>query len=480
MGHVSPPKSSQGSQSSNGSDKKTKQNAILVSVQLPEVKDLDHNSSLEELGRLVHTLGYNVIATISQKRKTLSASSVVGEGKLKDISKWTAGAGVLEGYTKHTAGVGVNEETDEDFEEEYGDDAADAEDSDDAAANPKLKADFVVFDNELSPMQSKNLEDALGAEVMDRTGVIVEIFHRHAKTPAAKAQVEIARLTYLTPRIRATGGGDRQGGGIGAKGAGETQHELDKRRIRDRIAELRKDLERIHRDEGLRRDRRKENLKLALVGYTNAGKSSLMRSLTGSDVLVADKLFATLDTTVRAMYPESKPRILVSDTVGFIKKLPHDLVASFRSTLDEALDASLLLFVVDASDLSFRSQLETTKTVLGEIGANETNSLLVLNKIDRLTPFEKSTLQREFPEAVCVSAIDPASVSDLRNVCLAHFESLMVESTLLVPYAKGAAVAEMHKLMNVLKETHDETGTNVTIRCFPADLDRIKKLHQLT
>lgn len=464
--------------SSSSTNKKTKQNAILVSVQLPEVKDADHKSSLDELSRLVHTLGYNVIATISQKRKTISAGSVVGEGKLKDISKWTSGAGVLESYTKHTAGVGVNEESDDDFEQEY-DQEGSTEDDEDSSTDSKEKADFVVFDNELSPMQSKNLEDALGAEVMDRTGVIVEIFHRHAKTPAAKAQVEIARLTYLTPRIRATGGGDRQGGGIGAKGAGETQHELDKRRIRDRIAELRKDLERIHRDEGLRRDRRKDNLKLALVGYTNAGKSSLMRSLTGSDVLVADKLFATLDTTVRAMYPESKPRILVSDTVGFIKKLPHDLVASFRSTLDEALDASLLLFVVDASDPSFRSQLETTKTVLGEIGANETNSLLILNKIDQLTPFETSTVQREFPDAVCVSAIDPASVLKLRNICVAHFESLMIEETLLVPYSKGAAVAEMHNLMNVVSETHDENGTNVTVRCFPADLDRIKKIHQL-
>jgi GTPase len=469
--------------SSTPSSTKAKPNAVLVSVQLPDVKDQDHRSSLEELARLVHTLGYNVIATVSQKRKTLSAGSVVGEGKLKDISKWTSGSGVLAGYTKHTAGVGVNEESDDDFEEEYDDhrydepDEDSGDDSEDESSGKK--ADFVVFDNELTPMQSKNLEDALGAEVMDRTGVIVEIFHRHAKTPAAKAQVEIARLTYLTPRIRATGGGDRQGGGIGAKGAGETQHELDKRRIRDRIAELRKDLERIHRDEGLRRDRRRENLKLALVGYTNAGKSSLMRALTGSDVLVADKLFATLDTTVRAMYPESKPRILVSDTVGFIKKLPHDLVASFRSTLDEALDASLLLFVVDASDPSFRSQLETTKKVLGEIGANETNSLLILNKDDRLTPFEKSTLQREFPDAVCVSAIDPASVTRLRDLCVAHFESLMIEETLVVPYAKGAAVAEMHNLMNVVNESHDETGTKVTVRCFAADLERIKKNHQL-
>jgi GTP-binding protein HflX len=314
---------------------------------------------------------------------------------------------------------------------------------------------------------------------MDRTGVIVEIFHRHAKTPAAKAQVEIARLTYLTPRIRATGGGDRQGGGIGAKGAGETQHELDRRRIRDRIAELRHDLERIHREEALRRERRREHMKMALVGYTNAGKSSLMRALTGSDVLIADKLFATLDTTVRSIYPETKPKILVSDTVGFIKKLPHDLVASFRSTLDEALDASLLLFVVDGSDPSFRSQLETTRTVLKEIGVTETNSLLILNKDDKLSELEKSALQREFPDAIFLSTRNPASVANLRDICVAHFEKEMIDATVAVPYAKGAAVSEIHQTMRVFGEVHDEIGTTLKVRCFIPDLERIKKNHGL-
>ena len=465
--------------SKSGSSNK-KPNAILVAVQLPGVTDLEHRSSIDELSRLVHTLGLNVVATISQKRKALAGSSVVGEGKLKDIARWTGGPGVIAGFTKHTSHIGINAETELGLEDEA---LTDQEDNfDDEETGPKNaseRAEYVVFDNELTPTQSKNLEDAFGAEVMDRTGVIVEIFHRHAKTPAAKAQVEIARLTYLTPRIRATGGGDRQGGGIGAKGAGETQHELDRRRIRDRIAELRGEIERIHKDEALRRERRSEHMKLALVGYTNAGKSSLMRALTGSDVLVADKLFATLDTTVRAIYPETKPKILVSDTVGFIKKLPHDLVASFRSTLDEALDASLLLFVVDASDPSFRSQLETTKSVLGEIGATSMDSLLILNKEDRLSELEKVALKREFPDAVFLSTINPASVRRLRDICVNHFEKKMIEVSFQIPYAKSAAVAEIHSVMRVLDESHDEHGTTLKARGFTGEIERIKKAHKL-
>ncbi len=463
--------------SKSGSSNK-KPNAILVSVQLPGVTDLEHRSSIDELARLVKTLGLNVVATVSQKRKSLAASSVVGEGKLKDISRWTGGSGVVPGFTKHTSQVGVNEESEASADD---DNSLDHDDSDEGGGpkRPIDHADYVVFDNELTPTQSKNLEDALDAEVMDRTGVIVEIFHRHAKTPAAKAQVEIARLTYLTPRIRATGGGDRQGGGIGAKGAGETQHELDRRRIRDRIAELREDIERIHKEEALRRERRSEHMKLALVGYTNAGKSSLMRALTGSEVLVADKLFATLDTTVRTIYPETKPKILVSDTVGFIKKLPHDLVASFRSTLDEALDASLLLYVVDASDPSFRSQLETTKTVLGEIGATSVDNLLILNKEDRLSELEKAALRREFPEAIFLSTINPASVKKLRDICVQHFEKKMIEVSFEIPYAKSAALAEIHSVMRVLSETHDDDGTMVTARGFPAEIERIKKSYKL-
>src|SRR6185312_7095457 len=185
---------------------------------------------------------------------------------------------------------------------------------------------IVVVDCDLSPSQLRNLESATGVTVLDRTGVIIEIFSRHARTRAAKLQVEIARLTYVAPRIRETGGGGEREGG---KGAGETSIELDRRKIRDRIKELKQELESIGQEHLTRRSRREQEACVALVGYTNAGKSSLMRAMTGSEVLVADQLFATLDTTVRPMFPESRPKILISDTVGFIKKLPHDLVASF-------------------------------------------------------------------------------------------------------------------------------------------------------
>jgi len=212
-----------------------------------------------------------------------------------------------------------------------------------ASATPsEPRAQVVLVDHDLTPTQQRNLERATGADVLDRTSVILEIFYRHARTREARLQVEIARLKYLAPRLReASGGGDRVRGGIGGKGAGETALELDRRRIRDRIAELRHELSQIEGGARTRRERRSDLPTVALVGYTNAGKSSLMRPLTTTDVYVADKLFATLDTTVRRLQPPTEPPILVTDTVGFIKKLPHDLVASFRSTLDEAGDANL-------------------------------------------------------------------------------------------------------------------------------------------
>lgn len=450
--------------------------ALLVSVQLPGVSDDAHEASLAELGRLVHTLGMDVVHTISQKRSSPAAGSVVGDGKLLEIARWTGGTGIVTAnkpVVRTKAGVHKPEDVeDEDStEDESGDEIEHVPDSE--------RVKFVVFDNELTPTQLRNLEGALGVDVLDRTGVIVEIFYRHAKTPAARAQVEIARLTYLAPRIRVTGAGERQGGGIGAKGVGETAHELESRRIRDKIAALRREIETINKDQALRRSRRREQAKIALVGYTNAGKSSLMRALTKSEVLVADKLFATLDTTVRVMHPETRPRILVSDTVGFIKKLPHDLVASFRSTLDEALDASLLLFIVDASDPDFRSQLETTRQVLGEIGAGDAESLLVLNKVDKLSQIEIAALKREFKDPVFLSTLDKKSVAALHSIVQAHFERGMDESEVFVPYAKSAAAAEIHSTLRVLEETHDDTGTRFRVRCFAKDLERIKKSFDL-
>ncbi|MEY4630214.1 MAG: hypothetical protein RIQ81_334 [Pseudomonadota bacterium] len=457
--------------------------ALLASVQLPGVSDAEHEASLAELARLVHTLGMDVVETITQKRASPAAGSVVGDGKLREIARWTGGSGVVTANKPVVrTKAGVHAEVEPDEETTIDPEADEAGEGIDSAGDEKPESErvkFVVFDNDLTPTQLRNLEGALGVEVLDRTGVIVEIFYRHAKTPAARAQVEIARLTYLAPRIRVTGAGERQGGGIGAKGVGETAHELESRRIRDKIAALRREIETINKDQALRRSRRREQAKVALVGYTNAGKSSLMRALTKSEVLVADKLFATLDTTVRVMYPETKPRVLISDTVGFIKKLPHDLVASFRSTLDEALDASLLLFIVDASDPAFRSQLETTRKVLAEIGADDSDSLLVLNKVDKLQPVEIAALKREFKDPVFLSTRDKSSVAALHATIQAWFERGMVESEIFVPYSKSAAAAEVHATMRVLTESHEDEGTRFQVRSFPQDVERLRKTFDL-
>jgi GTP-binding protein HflX len=322
----------------------------------------------------------------------------------------------------------------------------------------------------------RNLERATGAEVLDRTHVIVEIFHRHAKSREARLQVEIARLSYVAPRLREAGaGGDRQRGGIGGKGAGESALELDRRKIRDRIAELRRELAAIEREHATRRASRQSQRRVALVGYTNAGKSSLMRALTSSGVYVADKLFATLDTTVRALRPETEPRILVSDTVGFIKKLPHELVASFRSTLDEALEASLLLLVADASDPTFRQQLAVVRDVLAEIGAADVPWRLLLNKRDRLEAAQIDELQREYPEAVIVSAHDRDDVRRVRDVIVSFFDGDLQDDELFVPYAAQAVVRHVYDDATVLSEHHDETGTRYAVRAPAGVLTRLRQ-----
>ncbi len=445
--------------------------ALLVAIQLPKVSDQDTQSSLEELGRLVTTLGYDVIGQTSQRRTSERGATVLGDGKLKELAEWTGGTGVIGPMVvkkKHKAALKFEKnqapETEETDEEDFT-----------KSETPKERAQILVFDCDLSPSQLRNLESATGVQVLDRTGVIIEIFSRHAKTRSARLQVEIARLTYVAPRLRETGGGeDRGGGGVGGKGAGESSIELDRRKIRDRIKELKDELDSIAQEHDTRRARRGQEISVALVGYTNAGKSSLMRALTGSDVLVADKLFATLDTTVRLLYPESVPKILISDTVGFIKKLPHDLVASFKSTLDEALNASLLLYVVDSSDPTFRSQLEVTRTVLNEVGAGDIKSLLILNKKDRLSADDLLKLKLEFPEAVFLSARNPEDVSALRLQLIGYFEADMVDEDILIPYDVQGAVGDIRAKMRVLSESYDGTGVTLKIRAHPDNIARIK------
>lgn len=440
--------------------------AVVVGVQLPDVTERELEASLVELERLGKTLGLEPVARVTQKRSGLAPVAVLGEGKLKELAALTGGTGVVPSSApKKKRKIDRADDDEEDEPEESGE-----------AAGGSGDVAVVLVDHDLSPSQARNLERATGAEVLDRSSVILAIFQRHARTREARIQVEIARLVYLTPRLReGGGGGDRQRGGIGGKGAGESALELDRRRVRDRIAELRGELAQVQKESDVRRARRvQRGDTLALVGYTNAGKSSWFRLLTAGEVYVADELFATLDTTVRAMVPEAKPRILVSDTVGFIERLPHDLVASFRSTLEEARDASLLVHVVDASDPAFRAQLEVTRRVLREIDADGAPSLLLLNKIDQVDAETREALAIEWPQAMQVSARSAEDLARVRARITEHFERDMSDAELFVPYSKQALVHQVHESARVLEERHDDDGTHLRVRAAPPVLARLR------
>lgn len=484
--------------------------ALLVGLQLPKVSAKELIGSMDELERLVTTLGLKVVGRISQKRSSSRQALVLGEGKLMELAQWTGGSGFVASPVvrkPNKAALKSEDVVDEteldtefatypnlDVDEDLNVSEAGLEP--DSEPDPATGAtsiseidrlppdgtpvDVLIFDCDLSPSQLRNLESATGAEVLDRTGVIIEIFSRHARTRTARLQVEIARLNYLAPRLRETGGGaDRQGGGLGGKGSGESSQELDRRHIRDRIKELKVELESVAQETHVRRARRLGENAVALVGYTNAGKSSLMRAMTGSEVLVADKLFATLDTTVRPLDPPSVPRVLLSDTVGFINKLPHDLVASFKSTLEEALNADLLLFVVDASDPAFRMQLQVTRDVLSEIGAESMDSLLILNKRDRLNSFDLEALRLEFPEAVFLSTRDKTDLASMRERLLKFFEKDMIETEILVPYQVQGAIGEIRRLMRVVNENYNEKGVTFKVRSRPEDVERLRSRFQI-
>ena len=408
--------------------------AIVAAVQLPKVTDAEFEASLEELRQLAKTLGFEVVATFTQKRAGFEKAAYFGTGKREELKEKIV----------------------------------------------ELGAHLVLIDHEISPSQAFNLAKEVGAEVMDRTMVILEIFHRHASSRFARAQVEIARLGYMGPRLREAakqaGPKDRARSGTGGRSGGESHGELDRRKIRDRMAELQKELEAMGAERRTQRARRQERqglARVALVGYTNAGKSTLMRALTGSEVLVANKLFATLDTTVRALHPESIPRVLVSDTVGFIKNLPHGLVASFKSTLDEALEASLLAHVVDASDPGFERQLAVTEEVLDEIGAEGVPRLLVFNKIDR--GGDEAALRAKHPDCVVISAKREGDVARLREAIVAFFRKDLVEAELFLPWSEQKKRGEIFDTCEVLEERADAEGAILRIRGEPDAVKRLRK-----
>jgi GTP-binding protein HflX len=438
--------------------RETPRPAIAAAVQLPGVSDVEFEASLTELRELAKTLGFEVVRTFIQKRNSFDTTAYLGVGKRQEISCFVNGA------------AGGEEQ------DALGDEAPDALALEEAFEGG---IDVLLVDHEISPSQARNLEKEVGCEVMDRTMVILEIFHRNARSNAARAQVEIARLGYMAPRLREAaklaGPQGRQRSGVGGRGSGESHTEIDRRKVRDRIAELQKDILAMESERKTQRARRQEKQGLAcvtLVGYTNAGKSTLMRALTGSEVLVANKLFATLDTTVRVLQPESVPRVLVSDTVGFIKNLPHGLVASFKSTLEEALDASLLLHVIDASDPGFERQLEVTARVLEEIGAHEVPVIRVFNKIDHVGDAEAqarvtAALGEAYPSSIVMSARRPDEVAALHAAIVAFFQRDLVEAELFLPWSAQQWRGEIFARCKVLDERAEETGAVFRVRAEP-------------
>lgn len=431
---------------------------VVAAVQLSSVTDAEFEASLTELCELAKTLGFRVVHRFTQKRSGFDATAYLGAGKRQEIREF------------------VNNEFDGDGQE--------------APQNAKPDAkviDVILVNHEISPSQARNLEKETGCEVMDRTMVIVEIFHRNARSPAARAQVEIARLSYLAPRLREmaklAGPQGRQRSGTGGRGAGESHTELDRRKIRDRIAELQLEIVAMDAERQIQRTRRLErrgNASVALVGYTNAGKSTLMRALTGSEVLVANKLFATLDTTVRTLHPASVPRILVSDTVGFIKNLPHGLVASFKSTLDETLDASLLLHVIDASDPGYERQLEVTNTVLEEIAAQDIPRIRIFNKIDHVGDAAaqaecEAVLKTLYPACIVMSARRPDDVANLHQQIVAFFQQDLVEDELFLPWTAQQLRSQIYANCKVLEERADGEGAFFRIR---GESDVVKSLRE--
>lgn len=389
--------------------------AILVGVQLAGEDGQRLSDELNELESLLRTLNIPVKGRIIQRRQKLTASCLIGSGKVDEIK---------------------------DFADRSG-------------------ASMVVFDRPLSAPQVRNLEQMTKRQIFDRTGIILEIFSRHARTPQAKTQVELARLEYLLPRL--TGQWthlDRQkGGGTGARGMGEKQIEVDRRLARERMARLRRQLDQIQKDKVTQRKAREGELKVALVGYTNSGKTTLMKMLTKATTVGKDELFATLDTNIKTIDPRTRPKILLSDTVGFIRNLPHGLVESFKSTLDEVKEADLLLLVVDVSHENYAEQMQVTQEVLAEIGAGNVPQMIVFNKVDASDdPILAKVLRAAHKNSIVMSAHNMRDVQLLRDRVYDIFKNNLVEMTLEIPVNDQAVLSLIYNTSLILATDYSENG----------------------
>jgi GTP-binding protein HflX len=379
------------------------------------------DDTLGELAALAETAGAEPVGQLVQRRSEPDPATFVGKGKLKEI---------------HTL--------------------AHAED-----------AGLVIFDDELSPGQLRNVEEALGVKVVDRTALILDIFALHARSREGKTQVELAQHNYLLPRLRGWGEAmSRLGGGIGTRGPGETKLEVDRQHIKRRITKLRREIRDLAAARRLKRSRRERSgvLQVALAGYTNAGKSTLMNALVDADVLVADQLFATLDPTARRLRLPGGRRVTISDTVGFVRKLPHELVEAFRSTLEEVTRSQLVLHVADAAASDVEEQVRAVREVLEEIGAGEIPEVLALNKSDLVTDVERARLRRRYPDGVFISALRREGLEDLHARLEEALPQAPIQVRVLVPYERQDVVARLYREAEVLTADAKDRGTVVAAR----------------
>ncbi len=376
---------------------------------------------IQELCLLVKTAGAEVAGVITQKVSKINPATLIGAGKAKQIISQAEGIG----------------------------------------------AKIIIFDDELSPAQIKNYHKmSKNIKILDRNGLILDIFKKHARTKEAITQVDLAYMEYLLPRLtRQWTHLERQMGGIGTRaGMGETQIEIDRRLIRTRISKLKKELKKIEKERVTQSLNRKSEYRVSLVGYTNAGKSTLFKSLTGADVFIKDQLFATLYTTIRKLVLDSSHKVLLSDTVGFIRKLPHNLIASFRSTLKEVLEADLIIIVLDISSAEIEDHLDTINNVLEDMGANDVPVLHVLNKVDKISDDKIEKVKRSFFDSVIISAQHHLMISELKKKIVEKMESNFQTVELQIPYKDGKIIANAQQGVKVLEKNFEDHMVRLKVR----------------
>ena len=407
-----------------------KEKVLLVGIYGLSSEKYQAEEHLEELALLTDTAGGIPVAKVLQQRNRPDVSSYVGKGKLTELKGQMSALG----------------------------------------------AKTIIFDDDLSPTQIRNVEKVTDAKVLDRSAVILDIFASRAQTAAAKTQVELAQLQYLLPRLtRYWTHLSRQSGGIGTKGPGETQIETDRRIIGQRIGVLKSKLEKLDKQRTTQRKSRDQMTRLSLVGYTNAGKSTLMNALTDSGVFTENRLFATLDSTVRRHQLRTH-EILLSDTVGFIRKLPHHLVQSFKSTLDEVREADLLIHLVDGSSTMVHEYIEVVQQTLKELKSNNKQTLLVFNKVDRMDDEQHEILRGEYPNALYISAIRGIGLSELEEAIEQEIESHYIKVDLEIPIQAYKAVAFIHEHAHVENEKYTGEFVHITCRIDEKDFKQLSKM----